>query len=349
MLYKWINPGIEDSNIDKVKEISLASSNLKEKDLENILAKKIDDLVRTDQLMVIMQERQRQEEPDIIGIDQCGVIYIFELKRWEGRSENLLQALRYGQKFGRYDYEKLNWFYQSYRHSKQGDITLQQAHAEYFDLDNPMDKSEFNNNQCFVIVTNGLDYDTWDAIAYWRNKGISIIAQVYRIFKIRDELFIDFDPFGPIPDAPKQQDSGLFVVNTNKSYMPDAYMEMVADKKGAAYYRKKYSIQNIRAGNPVCLYHIGSDAGVIGIGKAKTDYLIKDVNGDVDEEYYVTIDFEYLIDVSKEDWQQFAVHAWEINNHFNSSYRFRQTVFQLPFEYAEFIKKRFLEKGVKRA
>lgn len=347
MLYKWKNPGLVDSDINKIKEISFASSELKEKDLENIIARRIDDLVRTDQLMVIMQERQRQEEPDIIGIDQRGVIYIFELKRWEGRSENLLQALRYGQKFGRYDYEKLNWFYQSYRHSKQGEITLQQAHTEYFDLENSLEKSEFNNDQCFVIVTNGLDYDTWDAIAYWKNKGIDIITQVYRIFKIGDDLFIDFDPFGPIPDAPKQQESGLFVVNTNKTYMPDAYKDMAADRKGAAYYGKKYSIQNIRAGNPVCLYHVGS--GVVGIGKAKTDYLKKDVNGDIDEEYYVPIDFEYLVDVNEKDWQQYAVHAWEINNHFNSSYRFRQTVFQLPFEYADFIKKKFSEKGVKKA
>ena len=69
MLYKWINPGTVNSDIDKIKEVSLASSGLKEKDLENILARRIDELVRTDQLMVIMQERQRQEEPDIIGID----------------------------------------------------------------------------------------------------------------------------------------------------------------------------------------------------------------------------------------------------------------------------------------
>jgi hypothetical protein len=347
MLYKWKSPGLADSDIEKIKEISLASSGLKEKDLENIIAKRIDELVRTDQLMVIMQERQRQEEPDIIGIDQFGVIFIFELKRWEGRSENLLQALRYGQKFGRYDYEKLNWFYQSYRHSRHGEKTLQQAHSEYFDLDDPLNNNDFNNDQSFVIVTNGLDYDTWDAIAYWRNKGIKIAAQVYRIFKIGNDQFIDFDPFGPIPDAPKQQESGLFVVNTNKTYMPDVYKEMCAERKGSAYYGKKYSIQNIRAGNPVCLYHVG--VGVIGIGKAKTDYLRTDVDGDIDEEYYVPIDFEYLVDINESEWPQNAVHAWEINNHFNSSYRFRQTVFQLPFEYSEFIKKRFREKNVQKA
>ena len=121
-----------------------------------------------------------------------------------------MQALRYGQKFGRYDYEKLNWFYQSYRHNKQGNINLQEAHKEFFDLDSSLGKDEFNINQHFVIVTNGLDYDTWDAIAYWRDKGLSITALIYRLFKINNEFYIDFDPYGPISDAPKEPESGFF-------------------------------------------------------------------------------------------------------------------------------------------
>lgn len=347
MLFQWNNPGSDDSDVAKVKEISLASSGLKEKDLENVISKRIERLVRTDQLMVIMQERQRQEEPDILAIDEKGKLYIFELKRWEGRSENLLQALRYGQKFGRYNYEKLNWFYQSYRHSKQGRINLHEAHKDFFELDKVLDKDSFNIDQHFVIVTNGLDYDTWDAIAYWKNKGLSISPLVYRIFKINEELYIDFDPYGPIPDAPKEPESGLFVINTNKTYMPEVYKEMVAERKGSAYYGRKYSIQNIKAGNSVCLYHVG--AGVIGIGKAKTDYMKKGINGDTDEEYYVQINFEYLIDINENNWQEKTVHAWEINNYFNTSYRFRQTVFQLPYEFSDFIKTKFEEKGIRKA
>lgn len=347
MLFLWKEPGSNESDVEKVKEVSLAASGLKEKDLENIISKRIDELVRTDQLMVIMQERSRQEEPDILAVDEKGVLFIFELKRWEGRIENILQVLRYGQKFGRYDYEKLNWFYQFYRHSRQGEISLQEAHKDYFNLEKPLEKESFNTNQHFVIVTNGLDYETWDAVAYWREKGIRISVLIYRLYSLNGQLYIDFDPFGPIPDAPKEPESGLFVINTNKTYMPDAYKEMVTERKGAAYYGRKYSIQKIRAGNTVCLYHVG--VGVIGIGKAKTDYLKKDFNGDIDEEYYVPIEFEYLVDITENNWEQRAVHAWEINNKFNTSYRFRQTVFQLPFEFADFIRMKLKEKGLKKA
>ena len=54
----------------------------------------------------LVSERTRQEEPDILAIDSNGDLYIFELKRWEGKQENLLQVLRYGQLFGNSTYDE---------------------------------------------------------------------------------------------------------------------------------------------------------------------------------------------------------------------------------------------------
>ena len=242
------------------------------------------------------------------------------------------------------DYEKLNWFYQSYTHAKSTEISLSQAHKAYFELEVELGRSVFNEQQQFVVVTNGMDYDTWDAIAYWKDKGLNILPLVYRVFKIENELYIDFDPYGPVPDAPKEIESGLYVVNTNQSYMAEAYKDMVLCKKASAYYSKKYSIKNISAGNTVCLYHSG--VGVIGIGKAKTDFVQGDLEDDIGEEYYVPIEFEYLVDITEENWKKKAVKAWEINSEFGMSHRFRQTVFQLPFEFAAFIKNKLKERGV---
>lgn len=58
-----------------------------------------------------MQSRQWQEEPDLMAIDENGDLWIFELKAWESRQSNLLQALRYGQKYGQYDYDDLDEIY----------------------------------------------------------------------------------------------------------------------------------------------------------------------------------------------------------------------------------------------
>ena len=345
MLFVWRDAGTKTSDVEKLREVSLAHSGLREKDLENLIAKRIDQLVRTDQLMVIMQERSRKEEPDILAINESGTLFIFELKRWEGRSENILQVLRYGQKFGRYEYERLNWYFQTYSRARQREVTLKDAHKDHFGLSECLKESCFNKTQQFVVVTNGLDYDTWDAIAYWQTKGLKISPLIYRLYRLSDQLHIDFDPYGPLPDAPKEPESGLYVVNTNWTYDQDAYKEMVSERIGAAYYGRKHAIRNIQAGNTVCLYHVG--VGVIGIGMAKTDFLTKDIGSDVKAEYYIPIDFEYLVDITKKNWTEAAVHAWEINQRFGTSYRFRQTVFQLPFEFAEFIKAKFKEKGVR--
>ena len=345
MLFVWRDPGKETSDVKKLSEVSLAKSGLHEKDLEILIANRIEELVRTDQLMVIMRERSRQEEPDILAVDEHGTLFIFELKRWEGRSENILQVLRYGQKFGRYEYERLNWYYQSYSRTRQPEVTLKEAHKDFFGLSECLEKTRFNRRQQFVVVTNGLDYDTWDAIAYWKTKGLRISPLIYRLYLLSDKLYIDFDPYGPVPDAPKDPEGGLYVVNTNRTYDRDAYKEMVSGRKGAAYYDRKYSIQNIGAGDIVCLYHVG--VGVIGIGKAMTEYRTKDIDSDEKAEYYIPIDFEHLVDITKENWTEAAVHAWEINKRFGTSHRFRQTVFKLPSEFAEFIRAEFRKKGVK--
>ena len=193
------------SDIKQVAEESLADSGLREKDLENLISQRLEQLVRIDQLMVIMQERSRQEEPDILAIDESG---------------------------------------------------------------------------------------------------------------------------------------SLFTCN------PDAYKEMISERKGAAYYDRKFAIENIRAGNAVCLYHTG--VGVIGIGKARTDYQTKDIGLDENAEYFIPVDFEYLVDIVKEGWSGDAVRAWQINKEFGTSHRFRQTVFRLPSEIAEFIRNEFKKKGVQR-
>jgi len=72
--------------------------------------------------------------------------------------------------------------------------------------------------------------------------------------------------------------------------------------------------------------------------------LKNDINDDKEEEYYVPIDFEYIVDITADNWYERAIHAWEINYHFNTSYRFRQTVFQLPYKFAEYITPRFSKK-----
>ena len=82
-----------------------------ERGLQDILYQSLGRLFPDDELILLMQSRRWQEEPDLMAIDKNGSLLIFELKAWESVSENLLQVLRYGQLYGSMKYSDLNdWF-----------------------------------------------------------------------------------------------------------------------------------------------------------------------------------------------------------------------------------------------
>ena len=89
----------------------LGDFGLDERGFQEVLFNSLDRLLPDEQLLLIMQSRHWREEPDLLALDAEGRLYIFELKAWEAREENLLQALRYGQIFGQYDYDQLAALY----------------------------------------------------------------------------------------------------------------------------------------------------------------------------------------------------------------------------------------------
>ena len=61
----------------------LSSFGLDERKLQDILFRSLDRLFPDDELILLMQSRHWQEEPDLMAIDKEGNLFIFELKAWE--------------------------------------------------------------------------------------------------------------------------------------------------------------------------------------------------------------------------------------------------------------------------
>lgn len=109
------------------------------------------------------------------------------------------------------------------------------------------------------------------------------------------------------------------MVNTNWTYDPEAYSDLLSNNKAAAYYGRKEGIASIHRGSAVGLYHVG--VGVIAIGTV-TSACCRAIHDDVpDAEFFV-----------------------QINERFKTGHRFRQTVFTLPAAYASFIREKFQER-----
>ena len=283
--------------------------------------------------MLIGQERSLQEEADLLALDNKGMLYIFEIKRWGGDEENLLQVLRYGQKFGRYNYGQLDDL--AHRHQKL-EGSLQKSHQKFFQLESAISEASFNKDQRFVVVTNGVDRDTLDAIRYWKENGIRLDCVTYKLYEINQIPFIQFDTYDPDFEPQSEVSPGIYIVNTNSTYMEDAWIDMVGkgnDGKAAAYYDRKFAVQRIERGSKVYLYHTGQ--GIIAKGTATSGFRRTDYNGDRDEEYYVPLRFEWVLRESTE-WSK-AVKPWEINARMGGGHRFQQTAFAIPTEMSKTI------------
>ena len=103
MIYKIdlneIRAGKSIAYDNKAKRISPEDLNITEKNIEDYIANNIKEVLPTTDLMTIFQERKWQEEPDIMAMNGKGDLYIFELKRIQASEDNILQLLRYAQKF----------------------------------------------------------------------------------------------------------------------------------------------------------------------------------------------------------------------------------------------------------
>lgn len=342
MLYRLDRP-MESS--ERVKVASLSDFGFKEKDLERFVGSHLTEVVSDDHLMLIGQERPWQEEADILALDRKGVLYIFELKRWESKKENILQVLRYGQIFGRYSYKDLERLAQ--RHRKL-EGSLAEEHRVSFELNEPLSESEFNHDQVFVLVTNGVDEESISVVNYWSKKGLKIVCAPYRVYRIGDDPYIQFQPYNPDGDVIVERDSSYFIVNTNRTYMSDGWKNMLGDRstgKASAYYSRKSGITRIPKKATVFLYHTG--VGVIAKGRATSTFKETAVqvgeSYDKGEEFFVPLKFDWTL--SQDEWAK-ALRASQINQRIGRSYRFRDTVFAIGENMARAIDSIAVDRGV---
>ena len=331
MLYKLDRANIQKSEPTKIA--SLDDFGLKEKDLENFLSYRLTDVILEGDLMLIAQERPFQEEADLLALDKDGVLYIFELKRWESNQENLLQVLRYGQKFGRYTYGELEKLAKDSR-VLIGDGSLKEKHRSFFD-DSCLQETDFNCDQFFVLVTNGADEETLAAANYWSSKGLKIACVPYDVFDVNGDPYLQIKPYSPAGKVAVERNTMYYVVNTNASDMPKAWQDMIGDRKtgrAAAYYYRKNAIHRIQPKYKVYLYHTG--VGVIAQGESTSSFQIGDGEHG-DEEHYIPLKFEWAY--GQDEWQSKVPTAREINQRLMSGHRFRQSVFSISKNMADTI------------
>ena len=298
---------------------------LDERGLQDILFRSLDRLLPDEELLLIAQSRHWQEEPDLLAVDEEGKLYIFEIKVWESRSENLLQALRYGQIFGTHDYAALNHLFRRFDETGR---SLADAHRATFGPS--LAETDFNCRQVFVIVTNGLDLRTRQAIQYWRSSGLDVRPWVYRVYQDQVGSFLLELARFAVKDNPYEDvAANFYILNTNYNNKPADHHDMIESRKAAAYFSPwKYKIDQLSKGDTVFLYQSG--VGVVAIGRASGNLEKAAYHGDpkhTDEEHYMVLDHFRLVDP--------PVPASEIKEVTGTNYVFRGTMFSMDEDSAK--------------
>ena len=234
---------------------------LDERKFQEILFRSLGRLLPDDELLIISQSKPG-EDADILALDAEGTLFIFELKAWEAKSENILQVLRYGQIFGQYQYDALD---KKYRQHFGVERSLIDDHREKFE--SQLEPSQLNQKQVFVVLTNGLDVKTREAIQYWSTRGLDVRSWIYRVYKSGEAgPLLELVPFR-IRDLPYEDLSeGYFILNTNIKSGQEDHDYLLREKKAAAYFSPwKHKIERLEAGDIVFLYQ--SRVGVVAVGE----------------------------------------------------------------------------------
>jgi hypothetical protein len=320
---------------EKRRTERLKSFGLKERDLQDVLFRSLDRIFPDDELVLLMQSRNWQEEPDLMAVDKNGDLFIFELKAWESHSSNLLQVLRYGQIFGSSKYQELDAWYKKSTDQSQ---SLKIAHSSKFGLDLP--EEDFNRRQVFVVMTNGVDYRTREAIQYWRACGLDVRPWVYRVYANgADEMLLEISPFRVADNPYEDIAEGYYVLNTNVSNSERDHIDMLSSGKAAAYFDPwKFKIERLSKGDVVFLYQSG--IGIVGVGSADGKLVKAPYQGNLEhpnEEYFMKLlQFQSVSP---------PLTAAEIKSITGTNYRFMSTMFGLDADSGKAVKKFIYDDG----
>jgi len=262
VLYKL---GSTNGTFDKLEPVpfkDFASFGKLEKDLEELIAKSILDILFEDSsLMPIFQERQYQAEADIYALNEKGELIIFELKRGSAGEGAVHQALRYTQDAGQWSYSKLQKKYQQYSST---DVELTQAHQEAFNLEHPLEAKEINIKQHLLIIGSAADDSLINSVGYWKKQGISIEFLPYRIYEIGAQKYFEFFAL-PYDRHKNPSDIKGVLFDTNRSWDEESIWYMMENNRVAAFGDAKRFIEYVYSGDIVFFSH--KWAGLVAAAK----------------------------------------------------------------------------------
>jgi len=175
-----------------IEQYSLSDLDKKEIDLENWMADHLNTLVKNLSMWKIARETPSRSEADIIALDEEGNTIIFELKRESADYRSIGQIFSYYTNIATLDYDELEKM--AREHYDEANLDLADRHYIEFNLSNPLEKSEFNNESYLFVVAEKASDKLWDIITFLRSRyKIPIGFIQFEVYNEEGDILIYFD------------------------------------------------------------------------------------------------------------------------------------------------------------
>lgn len=236
MLFKLIQDG-EQSAFHPYMQRAASELNLKEKNLEDWMARNPDLLFGAEKVLVIGQSVSGKSMGDILALDGDGRLVIVEIKRdWSNRA-TVGQLLEYAAEMVGKNYEDLEELdrkYWSQRHGKNPYVPLIQRIRELTD-DEEIEKKDIPAVQPghrLYIVAPASDDGLKKIVAWLKEYGVPIEFVPFALHAVSDnaEILLEIEPLPKVQLQGKNAIDGKWqgdwIFNTNEKHAPNAYQKM---------------------------------------------------------------------------------------------------------------------------
>lgn len=191
-----------------------------------------------------------------------------------------------------------------------------------------------------MVITNGLDHRTREAVQYWRSCGLDVRPWVYRVYDgAKDEMLLEMSAFRVGDNPYEDLAEGFYILNTNISNTQEDHDDMVTHGKAAAYFDPwKFKIERLARGDVVFLYQSG--VGIVGVGEADGNLQKAAYHGKSEHK-----DEEYFVMLNRFERVSPRLTAAEIKSITGINHRFMSTMFGLDAEGGKAVRKFLHDNG----
>ncbi len=194
----------ENNEIEKIESITFKSAGFKERQhLQEWIAKNPESL--GEELLIIQKEfsgfDNTNERLDLLALDKKGNLVVIENKLDDTGRDVVWQSLKYSSYCSSLNSQEIKRIFQEYLNKDGLATTAEKALSEFFEDEDFNEILNIGQSQRIILVAGEFRKEVTSTVLWLLNYGLKIQCFKVSHYKVKDNLFIDFDQIVPIKEA----------------------------------------------------------------------------------------------------------------------------------------------------